>query len=544
MSGGPISEDNRRLLAQLREQDGMGPWMDRVFLERFHGLHQKLQRLQEVQHKLQGVLTTLSSPPWYPATFIGAVQTAEGPRACVQSGNTRRLVGVAEGVDLDALVCGDDVYLSKELNVVLGRCPETPVGGGETASFERVLPDGRLVVRLREEQLLVRARPALLDAALRPGDLLRVDRDTLIARERIERGKSSHHLVEQTPEVTFEQIGGLGPQIALIQRALLVDARHAEAARRMQRRAKGGILLYGPTGTGKTMMAKALANWMAHTLGAQRSFFLNIKPASLHSMWFSKSEENYREIFRVARELGAAHPGVPVVMYWDEVDYIASRTQHTTSPAQNSVLTAFIAELDGFESRGNVVLVASTNRPDALDPAILRPGRLGDLKLEVPRPQLKAAREILACHLPSELPYAVNGHGDDLEATRQEILDAAVSRIFAPNAGPDLATLVFRDGSRRPVRMPDLVSGALLAGIAAEARDRALYRHVDTGAPLGLMLEDVDAAIAHEFDGAVSHLTATNARQHLGGLPQDMDVMSILRPTRKPARPGRFIQAA
>src|SRR4030095_10768837 len=129
------------------------------------------------------------------------------------------------------------------------------------------------------------------------------------------------------------------------------------------------------------MIAKALANWLAQKLGAERSFFMNIKPSSLHSMWYSKSEENYRELFRVARELAATHPDVPVVMFWDELDYIAARTQHATSSAQNSVLTAFIAELDGFVSRGNIVLVGATNRPEALDPALVRPGRLGDLRL-------------------------------------------------------------------------------------------------------------------------------------------------------------------
>lgn len=535
-------EDKRILLQQCRTDPALSAMADNLLLERLAGAQNGLNEAKKSLRKLEETLFKFGSPPWFPATFLGRLITPQGPRAYVHHNNARRIVALGDGMTLEQLAVGDDVYLGRELNILLGKAPADIWNCGETCSFERRTADGRFVVRVRDEELVVNAPPALRAVELKQGDQLRWERETMMAREKIERTKSTHHLVEKTPAVSFADIGGLTEQITRVQRALLLDMKHRDVAKQMHRKPKRGILLCGSTGNGKTMIAKALANWMAKEMGAAHSYFIAVPPSGLHSMWYSQSEANYRELFRVARELAAANPNIPVVMFWDEIDYLAARSQHATVQVQNSVLNTFISELDGFADRGNILIIAATNRRDALDPALVRPGRLGDIVLDVPRPNLKAARDIFAKHLVSDLPYARNGHGDDLEATRREIIDTAVARIFAPDGAAELATLVFRDGSRRPVRMGDLINGAMIANIANEAIDRACYRHIDMGVPAELTLEDVDVAITREFDSAVATLTPTNCRAHLTGLPQDLDVVNVQRPQRKVSRPGRFIQ--
>jgi SpoVK/Ycf46/Vps4 family AAA+-type ATPase len=231
-------------------------------------------------------------------------------------------------------------------------------------------------------------------------------------------------------------------------------------------------------------------------------------------------------------------------MFFDEVDAIGGARGGSPGRVDDRVLTAFLTELDGLESRGNVLVVCATNRRDALDPALLRPGgRLGDLVLEVPRPNRQAAREILARHLPAGLPIATREHADTQPEARYDLIDAATARIFAPNGLGDLATLTLRDGKRRAVVPSDLVSGAVIANIARRAIERACMREVETGAE-GVTLNDVLGAIDTEFDTAARALTPANCRRFLEGLPQDVDVVRVER-VRAPGRQSyRYLRMA
>ena len=540
--GAPSPDDKRRTLTQLRENPDTAAMVDALMLERLGMQQMALLEARKVQRKLEGLLDKFGSPPWFHGTFLAPMQTAHGPRAYVQHGNTRRIVALGEGMSLDTLAVGDDVYLARELNLLLGKAPAGLGQCGETCQFERRTPDGRFIVRAREEEIIVNAPPGVRGADLKTGDLLRWDREALVAKEKIERGKTSRHFVEEAPRGTFADIGGLGAQIEKVKRALLLGFKHADIARKYGLRQKRGILLFGPTGVGKTMLARAIANWLASELKADRSFFMNIKPSELHSVWYSQSEQNYRELFRVAREVAAANPGTPLVIFFDEIDCIGASRGQSHMRVHDNVLTALIAELDGLEDRGNIVVIAATNRREALDPALLRPGRLGDMIIEVPRPNRRATRDIFARHLAPSLPYARNGHGDDLEATRLEIIETAVSRIFAPNGDAELATLTFRDGTRRPVRMADLINGAMIANIAGEAIERAGSREIESGIG-GMTFEDLDAALTAEFETAARVLTPANCRSHLTGLPHDMDVVNVQPVERKVSRPGRYRNA-
>jgi len=258
-------------------------------------------------------------------------------------------------------------------------------------------------------------------------------------------------------------------------------------------------------------------------------------------MWYGQSEANYREAFRVAREAGDQEPEVPVVMFFDEVDSIGASRTNSAWRVDDRVLTSFMTELDGLSSRGNVLVVAASNRRDAIDPALLRPGRLGDLVLEVPRPNMHAGREIFRKHLQAEIPYSIDGF--DSSAARREIIESAVSRIYSPNSESELLLITFRDGKRHTVRARDLISGASIAKIAITAKEKACAEEVETGHQ-GIRLNHVFSAIDAELETVAHTLTPGNCRLHLADLPQDVDVVRVEQVQRKVARPHKYLYVA
>jgi proteasome-associated ATPase len=268
-----------------------------------------------------------------------------------------------------------------------------------------------------------------------------------------------------------------------------------------------------------------------------RSRFINVKPGALNSMWYGATEQRYREIFRVAREAAVAEPEVPVVMFWDEIDSVGSSRGESINRIDDRMLNCFMAELDGLEDRGNIVLLAATNRMDSIDTALLRPGRLGDLVLHIPQPNRKAAHAILGCHLPPDVPYAANGEGT--AAAREALLNLAVAQLFALTSETELANLTLRDGKHRLVRAADLVSGAQLQAIAQAALERACVRDIE-GGPVGVSAADMDAAISNFFVSASRVLTPRNARNYICDLPQDVDVVSVSPAERKVKRPHLY----
>lgn len=259
-------------------------------------------------------------------------------------------------------------------------------------------------------------------------------------------------------------------------------------------------------------------------------------------MWFSESERNYREAFRVAREAGESEPETPVVIFIDEVDSIASARQESVMRVDTSIVTSLTVELDGLESRGNILVVAATNRRDSLDPALVRAGRFGDSIVEVGRPRMRAARQIFEKHLPDGIPYA-NHESHDSSEVRVALISQLVSQLYAPNGENELATLTFRDGKRRVVKAPDLISGASIAKIASDAVERAGMREIETGES-GLRLSDLLAAAAEEFSAAARVLTPANCHRYLSDLPQDVDVVRVEHAERKTLHAFRYLNAA
>jgi len=528
-------EDRVRLAERIRAHSPhWSAELDQHLIAETDRLCATVREVQQRQRVLEEVHQKLTAPPWHPAVMLGITETSRGTEAVVSHAGSVRVVGIL-GLDPGSLRPGDDVLLGTERNVVLGRLEARFQAVGDTAEFRRVLPDGRIVVRSRDEEYVVRATGLLEDDPPRHGDLVRWSRTLGLAFERLGRSSGEGLFLEDTPADRFAALGGLDHQIERLQRSIRLHLERPDMVRRYGLRRKSSVLLAGPPGTGKTLMARALANWLAELSPSGRSRFMNVKPAGLHSMWYAQSEANYREAFRVAREAGAREPAVPVVMFFDEVDAIGGVRGQALRGVDDRVLTAFMAELDGLESRGNILVVAATNRRDALDPALLRPGRLGDLVLEIPRPGAEAAAQIFARHLPADLPWAP---GEGSEA----VIAAAVSRLYAPNGMGDLATLTFRDGRRRPVRAADLVSGALIAAICQAALERACQREHQAGeAGLGAadLLSELDAALAT----AAAALTPRNCHQHLDDLPQDLDVVKVEPVVRRARAEYRVLRA-
>jgi proteasome-associated ATPase len=514
--------------------------VDRFLIDQAVRARRGLERAREEQRRLKETLERLTAPPWHPAVFLGAVDTGGLQAALVAQGSSRRVVSVVPEVDVASLAPGDEVFLGPELNLVVSGSRGTRPASGETALFDRFTADGRAVLRARDEEVIVLASAALRESEVRSGDVVRFDRSSWIGFERIERSEGAHLFLEGTPRETFAEIGGLDRQIDELKRTIRLGVDHPDLARKYGLRRKGSVLLVGPPGNGKTLVARAIANWLAQLSPSGRSRFQHIAPGRLHSMWYAQSEANYREAFRVAREAGAREPDVPVVMFFDEVDAIGAARGTSVTRVDDRVLTAFMTELDGLEARGNVLVVAATNRRDALDPALARAGRLGDLVVEVPRPNRDAAAAIFARHLSPATPYRADGDG---ATAREDLIAAAVARIYAPNGLGELASIMLRDGKRRPVVARDLVSGAAIAKIAAEAVESAYWREA-AGGEGGVTLADLIAAIDREFDSTVRGLNPANCHRYLGDLPQDVDAVRVDYATRRATRVHRSLRLA
>lgn len=510
--------------------------LDRTLLQEVSRVREALEAARATQAEMRELLEKLTAPPWHVATFLASVTTALGPRFEVLHRDARRLVAVHQDVEPSELRCGDEVYLNEGLNMVMGK--SLVLSPGETAVFDRRLTDGRMVIRSRDEEIVVLAAAVLEDENFEQGNLVRWSRTSMMAFERVESAKGEGMFLEGKPAETFNDIGGLDREIEKLKRAILLRHDHPDKARKYDLSRAGSVLLVGPPGTGKTLIARGLASWLGDLSPSGRSRFMNIKPGSLHSVWYSQSEQNYREVFRIAREAGESEPDVPVVLFFDEVDAVSSTRGASMTRVDDRVLMAFAAELDGLESRGNVMVVGATNRPDSVDPAIMRPGRLADRIINVPRPDRNATGEIFGKHLRPDMPYRANG--SDNEAARQEIFESALSRIFSPNGAGDLASITFADGSRRPVRPGDLISGAVIASIALGARERACAREVDTGEG-GIRLEDVLVASEEVFAESVRVLTRANCANYLQDMPQDLVVTRVDLTPRRVHRQHRYL---
>lgn len=512
--------------------------IDRMLLDEILRLRADMRDVRQIQRRLSDVFDSLKAAPWYPAIFTGCQQVAGRTVAVVLVGGSLRVVPAVDTIDLTRLNIGDEVLLGNEQNLVVARSSAPSFRSGETAVFDRSTSDGRIVIKSRDEEVVVDVGGPLRSVDLHAGDRVRWDRAVWLAYEKLDAPGAHALFLEDMPTESFEQVGGLDAIVDRLQRTISLHTDHPGLVRKYRLRKCSSVLFSGPPGNGKTLLARALANWLGQISPSGRARFMHIKPGALHSMWYSASEANYREAFRVAREAGELEPEIPVVMFFDEVDAVGYARGASHMQVDDRVQTALMAELDGLETRGNILVVAATNRKEAIDPALLRPGRLGDLVLEIPRPNRHGARSIFSRYLAADLPYFSDEHGNR-GAARRSIIDAALARIYGHGPETRLATVTFRDGKQRPVAARDVITGASIAKVVGEAVEHACLREKETGEE-GIRESDVLQAVSEECSRAAGVLTPANCRVHLDDLPQDVDVVRV-EPVRPRVVPERYL---
>ena len=429
-------------------------------------------------------LEQLAAPPSTYGTYLEPTPGLEETCAEVFTSNRRMRLAVSPLIERSELVPGARVRLGEGAQVV-------EVCGfddsGEMASVTEILADHRaLVVDTTGEERLVRLSGPLLNGGKppRPGDTLLVDTRAGYAFEVIPKTEVAKLALEEVPDITWSDIGGLDDQITRIRDAVELPFTHPELYRAYSLRAPKGVLLYGPPGCGKTLIAKAVANSLSERIGdGSRSYFINVKGPELLNKYVGESERQIRLIFERAREL--AGEGRPVIVFFDEMESIfRTRGTGVSSDMETTVVPQLLAELDGVESLSNVIVIGATNREELIDPAILRPGRL-DVKIRVQRPDRAGAREIFHRLLHENVPVA----GDP-----EALIDSAAEYLFRPRP---FVELTYLDGSTQVFHYHDFVSGAMIANIVDRAKKEAIKDHL-AGRTNGITDEHLARAIDAE----------------------------------------------
>jgi len=376
---------------------------------------------------------------------------------------------------------------------------------GEVVTIAELLSDGRVLVvgRTDDERVVSLAHP-LRELPLKAGDSLLLDPRANTALERIPKAEVEQLILEQVPDVTYEQIGGLGDQVEAIRDAVELPYLHAELFVEHELKAPKGILLYGPPGCGKTMIAKAVANSLAQRVAERTgrddvtSYFLNVKGPELLNKYVGETERQIRLIFQRAREKSAQ--GFPVIVFFDEMESLfRTRGSGVSSDVETTIVPQLLAEIDGVESLKDVVVIGASNREDMIDPAILRPGRL-DVKIKVDRPAAAAAREIFGIYLHDRLPLgeeevAEAGSG---AAAVERMIDRTVEKMYATDVDNEFLEVTYANGEKEILYFKDFNSGAMIENVVARAKKLAIKRLLDTGRR-GLTSADLLTAIREEF---------------------------------------------
>lgn len=412
-------------------------------------------------------------------------------------------VGISPLVNMNQLAVGQEVLLNEALLVVAGLGYER---AGELVTLKELLgPDRALVLGRADEERVIRLAGPLQAEKLRVGDALSIDSRTGYALEKIPRSEVENLVLEEVPDITYEDIGGLGPQIEQIRDAIELPFLHPDLYREHGLKAPKGILLYGPPGCGKTLIAKAVANSLAARAAERsgnvdlKSYFLNIKGPELLDKYVGETERHIRLIFSRARE--KASDGSPVVVFFDEMDSLF-RTRGTgiSSDVETTIVPQLLSEIDGVERLDNVIVIGASNREDMIDPAILRPGRL-DVKVKIHRPDAEAAADIFNKYITTDLPF----HEDDLaehDGNVQETVDAMIQRtveaMYSTEKSNEYLEVTYANGDTEMLYFKDFNSGAVVQNVVDRAKKYAI-KDLLTTRQKGLRIDHLLRAVVDEF---------------------------------------------
>ncbi|MCW2133938.1 proteasome ATPase [Arthrobacter sp. VKM Ac-2550] len=438
----------------------------------------------------------------HPRTGATTTATTQESVDIIQSGRKLR-VAVSPLINLAQLSPGQEVLLNESLTVIAALGFER---AGELVTIKELLgADRALVVGRADEERVVKLSGTLLKVKIRVGDAVSIDARSGYALEKIPRSEVENLILEEVPDISYQDIGGLGPQIDEIRDAVELPFLHPDLYREHGLKAPKGILLYGPPGCGKTLIAKAVANSLAaraiERSGTEetRSYFLNIKGPELLDKYVGETERHIRLIFARARE--KASDGSPVVVFFDEMDSLfRTRGTGVSSDVETTIVPQLLSEIDGVEKLENVIVIGASNREDMIDPAILRPGRL-DVKIKIQRPDAEAAADIFAKYITTDLPIHVEDlaeHGNDRQATVDAMIQLTVEAMYATEKSTEYLEVTYASGDTEMLYFKDFNSGAVIQNVVDRAKKNAI-KDLLTSQQKGLRIEHLLRGVVDEF---------------------------------------------
>ncbi|MEV0172454.1 proteasome ATPase [Streptomyces sp. NPDC050803] len=502
-------------IAVLRRKLADSPRHTRILEERIVELQTNLAGVSAQNERLANTLREardqivalkeevdrLAQPP---AGFGVFLQANEDGTADIFTGGRKLRVNVSPSVELDDMRRGQEVMLNEALNVVEAMAFERV---GDIVTLKEILEDGEraLVLGHTDEERVVRLAEPLLDVTIRPGDALLLEPRSGYVYEIVPKSEVEELVLEEVPDIGYEQIGGLGNQIEMIRDAVELPYLYPDLFKEHELRPPKGVLLYGPPGCGKTLIAKAVANSLAKKVAevtgqAQgKSFFLNIKGPELLNKYVGETERQIRLVFQRARE--KASEGTPVIVFFDEMESLfRTRGSGVSSDVENTIVPQLLAEIDGVEGLQNVVVIGASNREDMIDPAILRPGRL-DVKIKIERPDAEAAKDIFGKYLTERLPLHpedVGEHGGDKGSTVQGMIQTAVEQMYAESEENRFLEVTYANGDKEVLYFKDFNSGAMIENIVGRAKKMAIKDFLEHNQK-GLRVSHLLQACVDEF---------------------------------------------
>ena len=463
-------------------------------------LAQTLREARDQIMTLKEEVDRLAQPPAGFGTFL---TRNEDDSIDVFTGGRKLRVNVSPSVDLDDLKRGQEVMLNEALNVVAAMDYEQL---GEVVMLKEVLADGErcLVIANADEERVVRLAEPLRNDTLRAGDSLLLDSRSGYAYEKVPKSEVEELVLEEVPDIDYESIGGLVNQIEQIRDAVELPYLHPELFTEHRLKPPKGVLLYGPPGCGKTLIAKAVANSLAKKVAAKtgqegKSYFLNIKGPELLNKYVGETERHIRLVFQRARE--KASMGTPVIVFFDEMDSLfRTRGSGVSSDVENTIVPQLLSEIDGVEALENVLVIGASNREDMIDPAILRPGRL-DVKIKIERPDAESARDIFSKYLISDLPLHAEDlaeFGGDRDACVAGMIQATVERMYTETEENRFLEVTYANGDKEVLYFKDFNSGAMIQNIVDRAKKMAIKDLLDSNQK-GIRVTHMLQACVDEF---------------------------------------------